>query len=501
MRSTSRPRASPTSSGAKPGAAPRPLPPPAPHGAGAHPSGADVPQRQGSDGLRRRERPEPFQPRFPEAPRCATDRPPGAHLGCRRGVEPAKSANGHEQWPMKLRANASHGRYRRPTTRPVWRVCSTRSSRPARVARQGPTGQPISATVPVLVRLLEQPARRSLLAHSRRSLRRAGRGGVPRCARGSPRCAGSAQVHAGLRALPEDGAADPRALSLARSRRRGAPTGPASSTRWTASAIATTSRRGRRRQSPRATRPAGRTGRARQGAPERGRQSRLADSPDGRLRAQFNDKDRNLYWSSVADGSRETRDHHRRQRRGRIKYGTASWVYGEELEQRTAMWWSPDSRKLAYYRFDETRVPRLLRRAEPDAAAEHGRHRGLPEGRRAESGRRSVRLRRRREADGPGRRPRRQAVRQRRRRPLRLSRDVVAGRPRAAVLPHEPPPERDGGRRRRTRRPAQCRVVLREEWPTGWVETNRRDACSSRTAGGSSGSRSATAGTTSICTI
>jgi dipeptidyl-peptidase-4 len=40
----------------------------------------------------------------------------------------------------------------------------------------------------------------------------------------------------------------------------------------------------------------------------------------------------------------------------RIKYGTASWVYGEELNQRTAMWWSPDGRKLAYYRFDETDV-------------------------------------------------------------------------------------------------------------------------------------------------
>jgi dipeptidyl-peptidase-4 len=41
----------------------------------------------------------------------------------------------------------------------------------------------------------------------------------------------------------------------------------------------------------------------------------------------------------------------------RIKYGTASWVYGEELSQRTAMWWSPDSRKIAFYRFDEKLVP------------------------------------------------------------------------------------------------------------------------------------------------
>jgi dipeptidyl-peptidase-4 len=41
----------------------------------------------------------------------------------------------------------------------------------------------------------------------------------------------------------------------------------------------------------------------------------------------------------------------------RVKYGTATWAYGEELDQKTAMWWSPDSRKLAYYRFDESQVP------------------------------------------------------------------------------------------------------------------------------------------------
>ena len=32
-------------------------------------------------------------------------------------------------------------------------------------------------------------------------------------------------------------------------------------------------------------------------------------------------------------------------------------MYGEELEQQTAMWWSPDSRQIAYYRFDEKQVP------------------------------------------------------------------------------------------------------------------------------------------------
>jgi dipeptidyl-peptidase-4 len=36
-----------------------------------------------------------------------------------------------------------------------------------------------------------------------------------------------------------------------------------------------------------------------------------------------------------------------------FRYGTACWVYGEELFQDTAMWWSPDGQKLAFYEIDE----------------------------------------------------------------------------------------------------------------------------------------------------
>ena len=39
-----------------------------------------------------------------------------------------------------------------------------------------------------------------------------------------------------------------------------------------------------------------------------------------------------------------------------IHYGTASWVYGEELGQTRAMWWTADGKKLLYYRFDDTGV-------------------------------------------------------------------------------------------------------------------------------------------------
>lgn len=95
------------------------------------------------------------------------------------------------------------------------------------------------------------------------------------------------------------------------------------------------------------------TSRPRPPWPARGRQSTWALSPDGNHRAfslnrnlWLGDADGNNAFALTADGSELNR----------VKYATASWVYGEELEQRTAMWWSTNSQKLAYYRFDESRV-------------------------------------------------------------------------------------------------------------------------------------------------
>jgi len=97
----------------------------------------------------------------------------------------------------------------------------------------------------------------------------------------------------------------------------------------------------------------GRGSRSRGDQPDRGRQFESEESPDGKLKAIY--RDRNVFVRDASgvetavttDGSASTR----------VKYGTASWVYGEELNQRTAMWWSPDSQKLAYYRFDESKIP------------------------------------------------------------------------------------------------------------------------------------------------
>ena len=88
--------------------------------------------------------------------------------------------------------------------------------------------------------------------------------------------------------------------------------------------------------------------------PERGRQFESATSPDNTLKAYY--KDRNV-WLSAPDGANAIAITTDGSAASRVKYGTASWVYGEELSQRTAMWWSPDGKKIAYYRFDESQIP------------------------------------------------------------------------------------------------------------------------------------------------
>lgn len=90
------------------------------------------------------------------------------------------------------------------------------------------------------------------------------------------------------------------------------------------------------------------------GQPARGRQFDFAVAPTGNHRAIY--KDRNI-WIGDSTGAGAVQITTEGNAQSRIKLGTASWVYGEELGQRTAMWWSPDGTKLAYYRFDESKVP------------------------------------------------------------------------------------------------------------------------------------------------
>ena len=81
----------------------------------------------------------------------------------------------------------------------------------------------------------------------------------------------------------------------------------------------------------------------------RAQQRTVANSPDGKWKSVY--KDYNVFIESIgsdAPAIQVTKDG-----QDRFRFGTCCWVYGEELNQSDAMWWSPDSTKLAYYEVDE----------------------------------------------------------------------------------------------------------------------------------------------------
>ncbi|MDX1284309.1 MAG: DPP IV N-terminal domain-containing protein, partial [Draconibacterium sp.] len=89
------------------------------------------------------------------------------------------------------------------------------------------------------------------------------------------------------------------------------------------------------------------------GRPQRGRQYTEETSPDKTMKAIY--RGGNVYITDslgknviavTTEGSIEKN----------FTFGTATWVYGEELGQLHAMWWSPDNKKLAYYHFDMSKV-------------------------------------------------------------------------------------------------------------------------------------------------
>jgi dipeptidyl-peptidase-4 len=91
-------------------------------------------------------------------------------------------------------------------------------------------------------------------------------------------------------------------------------------------------------------------------------------SPDGKYIAYT--KKNNLYTVSVADGKETqlTNDG-----TNVILNGYASWVYMEEIlgraSQYKAFWWNPNSKNIAFIRFDETKVPEFTM---TDAPGQHG---------------------------------------------------------------------------------------------------------------------------------
>ena len=95
----------------------------------------------------------------------------------------------------------------------------------------------------------------------------------------------------------------------------------------------------------------GRRGQRRTGQTPVGRaqQRTVATSPDGKWKATYVDFNITLETTDAdafkVQVTKEGED--------RLRFGTGCWVYGEELNQSDAMWWSPDSAKLAYYEVDE----------------------------------------------------------------------------------------------------------------------------------------------------
>src|SRR5262245_4917979 len=85
----------------------------------------------------------------------------------------------------------------------------------------------------------------------------------------------------------------------------------------------------------------------------RGRQLDCALSPDGKLKAFYRNRN---FWIANADGSGERQITKDGNLANRTKFGIGSWVYGEELDQTTAIWWSPNSTKVGFYFFDESPV-------------------------------------------------------------------------------------------------------------------------------------------------
>lgn len=85
----------------------------------------------------------------------------------------------------------------------------------------------------------------------------------------------------------------------------------------------------------------------------KGGKIRLAEfSPDGNLIAFL--RDNNLFIKNISDNSEKqiTSD-------GKINniiYGSTDWVYEEEFGFTKAFFWSADGKKLAFYRFDESKV-------------------------------------------------------------------------------------------------------------------------------------------------
>ena len=89
-------------------------------------------------------------------------------------------------------------------------------------------------------------------------------------------------------------------------------------------------------------------------SPGRSKQRTQATSPDGNSKAIH--RDGGVYLENIETNTQKPVMEMKAGEN--IQYGTADWVYGEELDQGDAMWWSNDGKFLAFYAFDDSQVPK-----------------------------------------------------------------------------------------------------------------------------------------------
>jgi dipeptidyl-peptidase 4 len=94
-------------------------------------------------------------------------------------------------------------------------------------------------------------------------------------------------------------------------------------------------------------------------------------SPDGKW-ISFS-REANLFAVHIATGDTKTLTTGGSEE---ILKGKLDWVYPEELDTRTAYWWSPDSSKIAYYEMDERPVTRypIMNMSSPTGEMEYTRY-------------------------------------------------------------------------------------------------------------------------------
>ncbi len=85
---------------------------------------------------------------------------------------------------------------------------------------------------------------------------------------------------------------------------------------------------------------------------EGGKQRLTTLSPDGRMVAFV--RNNNLYVMNL--GSKQEIQVTEDGKINEVIYGTTDWVYEEEFSITQGFYWSPDSKKIAFYRFDESKV-------------------------------------------------------------------------------------------------------------------------------------------------